>query len=139
MFLRIKMPFSTICISACINCLIKFTQRFGLWLIGYSMFHPFSNEFEKTHLKLSFLLSIFVKVSPPSSIELTEQLSFLFPGLLKDYLRELPHSLLTLEAYQIAEKAMTKEVAYDADQDSLEVVNAFVANLHPWQQVCLED
>ena len=56
-------------------------------------------------------------------------------GLLKDYLRELPDPLLSNEAYEAAERALTKDTTQDADLDSLEVVNEFVAKLHPWQQV----
>lgn len=35
----------------------------------------------------------------------------------------------------IIERALTRETTQDSDQDSLEVVNEFVTNLHPWQQV----
>mgnify|MGYP001793418026 CR=1 FL=1 len=56
-------------------------------------------------------------------------------GLLKDYLQLLPGSIVTLEAYSVIERALTRETTQDSDQDSLEVVNEFVRHLHPWQQV----
>lgn len=59
----------------------------------------------------------------------------LLVGLLKDYLRELPECLLTSQAYQVAERALTKDTTQDADLDSMEVVNEFVAKLQPRQQV----
>ena len=54
---------------------------------------------------------------------------------MKDYLRELPEPLLTSQAYQVAERALTKDTTQDADLDSMEVVNEFVAKLQPRHQV----
>ncbi|XP_067931605.1 rho GTPase-activating protein 100F-like, partial [Watersipora subatra] len=59
---------------------------------------------------------------------------FLFYTAYRDYLRELPEPLLSKQAYDAAKQALTKDTTQDADSDSLEVVNEFVAKLYPWQQ-----